>query len=140
MTKVKKTAVVLLAILLIAGFALLPQAVSALSDRKENRKAGTAPVQSVDLIIDSIPNSEANAVATPGYMLRKLAMEQNMTSVPILPDAAVMTQAEALAAARENDRERAANMARVLLTQAELVAGMMPEDPAAYSDLVCSLF
>ena len=101
MTKVKKTAVVLLAILLIAGFALLPQAVSALSDRKENRKAGTAPVQSVDLIIDAIPNSEANAVATPGYMLRKLAMEQNMTSVPILPDAAVMTQAEALAAARE---------------------------------------
>ena len=47
---------------------------------------------------------------------------------------------QALDAARENDRERAANMAKVLLAQAELVAGMMPEDPAAYSDLVCSLF
>ena len=33
-----------------------------------------------------------------------------------------------------------ANMAKVLLAQAELVAGMMPEDPTAYTELVCSLF
>ncbi|MBE6970447.1 MAG: molecular chaperone HtpG [Ruminococcaceae bacterium] len=47
---------------------------------------------------------------------------------------------KALDAARSADPARAANMAKVLLAQAELVAGMMPEDPAAYSDLVCSLF
>jgi len=47
---------------------------------------------------------------------------------------------KALDAARQSDPERAANMAKVLLAQAELVAGMMPEDPAAYSELVCSLF
>ena len=47
---------------------------------------------------------------------------------------------KALDAARQNDARRAANMARVLLAQAELVAGMMPEDPTAYSELVCSLF
>lgn len=101
MTKVKKSAIVLLAIVLLAGFALLPQAVSALSDRLENRKAGTAPVQSVDLIIDAIPNSETDTIGTPGYILRRLALEQNMTSVPILSDAATMTQDEALTAAQE---------------------------------------
>ncbi len=47
---------------------------------------------------------------------------------------------KALDAARQSDTQRAANMAKVLLAQAELVAGMMPEDPAAYSELVCSLF
>ena len=31
-------------------------------------------------------------------------------------------------------------MAKVLLAQAELTAGITPEDPAAYSELVCSLF
>ncbi len=101
MTKVKKTAIVLLAIVLIAGFALLPQAVSALSDRLENRKAGTAPVQSIDLNVDTAANSESDTVATPGYILRRLALEQNMTSVPILSDAATMTQDEALTAAQE---------------------------------------
>ena len=47
---------------------------------------------------------------------------------------------KALDAARQSDAQRAANMARVLLAQAELVAGMMPEDPTAYTELVCSLF
>ena len=47
---------------------------------------------------------------------------------------------KALDAARQSDARRAANMAKVLLAQAELVAGMMPEDPTAYSELVCSLF
>jgi hypothetical protein len=31
-------------------------------------------------------------------------------------------------------------MAKVLLAQAELAAGILPDDPAAYGDLVCSLF
>ena len=42
--------------------------------------------------------------------------------------------------ARASDPERAAAMAKVLLGQAELAAGILPEDPAAYGDLVCSLF
>ena len=45
-----------------------------------------------------------------------------------------------LAQARTADPERAAAMAKVLLCQAELAAGILPEDPAAYGDLVCSLF
>ena len=47
---------------------------------------------------------------------------------------------QALNAARTEDPERAAVMAKVLLSQAELVAGIAPEDPAAYAELVCSLF
>jgi len=47
---------------------------------------------------------------------------------------------KALEAARTADPDRAARMAKVLLYQAELVAGSAPEDPAAYTELVCSLF
>ncbi len=47
---------------------------------------------------------------------------------------------QALDKARKDDPARAAVMAKVLLAQAELSAGMAPEDPAAYSELVCSLF
>ena len=36
--------------------------------------------------------------------------------------------------------ERARVMAQVLLTQAELTAGYTPADPAAYTELICSLF
>ena len=42
--------------------------------------------------------------------------------------------------ARTADPERASVMAKVLLAQAELAAGILPDDPAAYGDLVCSLF
>ena len=42
--------------------------------------------------------------------------------------------------ARQSDPDRAAAMAKVLLSQAELAAGILPEDPAAYGELVCSLF
>lgn len=101
MSKLKTGAIVLLAMALIAGFAFLPRVVSLIFDNTEDQKAGSAPVQSIDLNIDAIPNSEADAVAAPGYMLRRLALEQNMTSVPILPDAAAMTQDEVLATARE---------------------------------------
>jgi molecular chaperone HtpG len=47
---------------------------------------------------------------------------------------------KALDKARTEDPERAAAMAKVLLAQASLTAGFPPEDPAAYSELVCSLF
>ena len=47
---------------------------------------------------------------------------------------------QALNAARLNDEPRAELMAKVLLTQAELIAGYPPEDPAAYTELLCGLF
>ena len=47
---------------------------------------------------------------------------------------------KALDAAREKDPERAAVMAKVLFAQAELVAGITPDDPAEYGELVCKLF
>ncbi|MBQ2896128.1 MAG: molecular chaperone HtpG, partial [Oscillospiraceae bacterium] len=47
---------------------------------------------------------------------------------------------KALDTARGEDPQRARVMAQVLLTQAELTAGYAPADPAAYTELICSLF
>jgi len=47
---------------------------------------------------------------------------------------------KALDAARSENPDRAKVMAQVLLTQAELTAGYTPADPAAYTELICSLF
>ena len=46
----------------------------------------------------------------------------------------------ALDKAYREDKPRAGKLAEVLLGQAELIAGFPPEDPAAYAELVCSLF
>lgn len=45
----------------------------------------------------------------------------------------------ALKAARENDKDKAANYAQVLYAQALLIAGLPLEDPAKYTELVASL-
>jgi len=47
---------------------------------------------------------------------------------------------EALKKAYDEDRPRAARLAMVLMAQAELIAGLPLDDPAAYTELVCSLF
>ena len=47
---------------------------------------------------------------------------------------------KALDEARTTNPLRARAMAQVLLTQAELTAGYTPADPAAYTELICSLF
>ena len=47
---------------------------------------------------------------------------------------------EALKKAYAEDRPRAARLAMVLLAQAELIAGIPLDDPAAYTELVCGLF
>ena len=54
----------------------------------------------------------------------------------------IRRQAEELNAENEELRRQLAEQKdpRVELAQAELVAGIAPEDPAAYSELVCSLF
>ena len=46
----------------------------------------------------------------------------------------------ALAKAYAEDRERAGKMAKILLAQAKLIAGLTLDDPAAYAEQVCSLF
>ena len=46
----------------------------------------------------------------------------------------------ALEKAYKEDRPRAARLAMVLLAQAQLIAGLPLDDPAAYTDLVCGLF
>jgi len=47
---------------------------------------------------------------------------------------------EALKTAFSSDRDRAARLSEILLAQATLIAGLPLEDPAAFSELVCSLF
>ena len=47
---------------------------------------------------------------------------------------------QAMDAARRQGEARAETMARVLLCQAELAAGYVPEDTGEYTELVCSLF
>ena len=46
----------------------------------------------------------------------------------------------ALAAAYETDQDKAAALARILLAQANLIAGLDLADPVEYTELVCSLF
>ena len=72
----------------------------------------------------SIPGADPNA------MKARRVLELNMDHPAV----------QKLAVARVQDPERAAAMAKVLLCQAELAAGILPADPAEYGELVCSLF
>lgn len=94
MNKLKPVWVLLLTVLLIAVFALLPQAIAGVSDFIGNEKPGTAPMQSVALALGTDKTDE------PGYMMRKLALEQRMTTIPIEPEQATMTEEEVLTAAQ----------------------------------------
>ena len=72
----------------------------------------------------SIPGADPNA------MKARRVLELNMDHPAV----------QKLAVARVQDPERAESMAKVLLCQAELAAGILPADPAEYGELVCSLF
>ena len=52
------------------------------------------------------------------------------------PDSAAFA---ALSRAVESDRDKAARYAKLLYAQAQLIAGLPLEDPAGYTELVCSL-
>lgn len=91
MNKLKTVTVLLLTVLLIAALALLPQAVASVSDTMANEKPGTASIQSIELELRGDDQQ-------PGYMMRKLALEQWMTTVPIKSDEASMTEDEVYAA------------------------------------------
>lgn len=89
----KTLSAVVLALVLILGMALLPQGIAGISDYLTNEKPGTASIQNVELALNSDKTEE------PGYMMRKLALEQRMTTIPIKPEQATMTKEEVLTAA-----------------------------------------
>lgn len=93
MGKRKAVAAVLAALILIAGMAVLPRGIAGITDLMTNEKPGTASIHTVEL---SIYSDQADK---PGYMLRKLALEHWMTSIPITPEQARMTEEEVLNAA-----------------------------------------
>lgn len=94
MNKLKTAAVLLFTVMLIAVMAMLPRTVAIISDLVANEKPDSAPMQSVELAFDS------DRIDEPGYMMRKLALEQRMTSIPIEPEQASMTEEEAIIAAQ----------------------------------------
>lgn len=90
----RKTAVLLLfSFLLIVALSVLPRVVAVISDARAKGKVDSAPMQSVELDFASQKAGEI------GYMMRKLALEQNMTNIPIDPEQASMTNEDVLVAA-----------------------------------------
>ena len=81
-----------------------------------------------------------------------LEMEKYFKDLPGVPDAERIKARRvlelngshpafaALETAYNTDKPRAARLAMVLLAQAQLIAGLPLEDPAAYTELVCGLF
>ena len=81
-----------------------------------------------------------------------LEMEKYFSNLPGVPEAeriraqrvlelnASHPAFAALEKAFSEDKPRAARLAMVLLAQAQLIAGLPLEDPAAYTELVCGLF
>ena len=65
----------------------------------------------------------------PGMKAEKV-LELNPASAPF---AALKSALDA------GDKDKAAKYAKILYTQALLIAGLPIDDPAAYTDLVCSL-
>lgn len=95
MHRLKTVLAVLLSLVLLAGLALLPKGIAGISDFLTNEKPGTASIHAVELSVYSDQTDE------PGYMMRKLALEQRMTTIPIEPEQATMTEEEVLNAALE---------------------------------------
>lgn len=94
MRKLKTMLVLMLTGVIFAFFAVLPRLAGAFSDDRLRGQSGSASIQSVALELHDM-DSDA-----PGYMLRKLALERFLTSVPITPQQASMTEEEAIAAAQ----------------------------------------
>lgn len=95
MRRLKTVSAILSALVLIAGLALLPQGIAGISDLLTNGKPEMASIHTVELALTSDQTDE------PGYMMRKLALEQRMTTIPIKPEQAKMTEEEVLDAARD---------------------------------------
>lgn len=94
MRRLRTFLILLLTVALIALFAVMPKLAAAVSDQFTNGRSGSAPMQSVELALDAHKTDE------PGYMMRKLALEQRMVTIPIEPEQASMTEEEVLNAAQ----------------------------------------
>ena len=95
MHRLKAVIAVFLSMVLITGLALLPKGIAGISDYLSNEKPGTASIHTVELSVYSDQTDE------PGYMMRKLALEQRMNTIPIEPEQASMTEEEVLNAVLE---------------------------------------
>lgn len=95
MHRLKAVIAVFLSMVLITGLALLPKGIAGISDYFSNEKPGTASIHTVELSVYSDQTDE------PGYMMRKLALEQRMNTIPIEPEQASMTEEDVLNAALE---------------------------------------
>ena len=96
MHRLKAIFAVFLSMVLIAGLALLPKGIAGISDYLSNEKPGTASIHTVELSVYSDQTDE------PGYMMRKLALEQRMNTIPIEAEQASMTEEEVLNAVLED--------------------------------------
>lgn len=91
MDKRKSVLCVLLALTLIAAGAFLPRMTAAVIDQAGSNASGSAPVQSVELYLYDR--------TLPQNMVRKLALEQSMYTVPARLSEASMSKEEVYAAA-----------------------------------------
>lgn len=93
MNRIKTVFAAALALVIVAAMAFLPRWMAGMSDALSNEKPGSASIQSVELALHSDQTEE------PGYMLRKLALEQRMKTIPIQPEQANLSKIEAITAA-----------------------------------------
>lgn len=95
MRRVLSVFCVLIAAALIFAGAVLPRISAAVVDRMNDKKTGSAPIQTVALNLQD--RAEQNSTRSEN-MIRKLAMEQRMYTVPVDPSEASMTEEEVCAA------------------------------------------
>lgn len=91
----------LVAALIVAG-AFLPRITAAITDNSTNGKAETAPMQSVELALGESSHE-------PLDMLRKLALADHMSTVPISADQAALTEEEVYSAVEKHMQDYAAS-------------------------------
>lgn len=89
MRNVKIILSLLLTTALIGTMAFLPQIAAFFLDRSTIGKVGTAPMQTVQLEFHS-----EDIPPEPGDLLRKLSLQSRMSTVPINPEQATLTQAQ----------------------------------------------
>lgn len=95
MRRVLSVFCVLIAAALIFAGAVLPRISAAVVDRMNDKKTGSAPIQTVALNLQD--RAEQNGTRSEN-MIRKLAMEQRIYTVPVDPSEASMTEEEVYAA------------------------------------------
>lgn len=73
-------------------------------------------------------------------MMKNNDMAQNIKASRVLEINAAHPAFEALKTAFEGDKDRAAELSKILYSQALLIAGLPLENPTEYTELICKLF